>query len=58
MYGALVQSESETDFLLLNNRTKLNKIFSRHIPGRDGRITPQEVTKFCKNVRIFPVIIT
>ncbi|CAG9329765.1 unnamed protein product [Blepharisma stoltei] len=57
MYGSLIQSENETDPLLLINRSKLNKIFSRHIPGRDGKISPQEVIKFCKNVRIFPDLI-
>ena len=44
------------DGLLLNNRNRLKELFLKLTPTRDGCISLQELTKFFKNVRIYPVM--
>ena len=46
------------DGLLLNNRNRLKDLFLKLSPSRDGSISLQELTKFLKNVRIYPVYFT
>lgn len=47
--------DKEADSILLSNRSKLKKIFTKHLPNREGRIAIQELIKFCSNVRILQV---
>lgn len=47
--------DKEADSILLSNRSKFKKIFSKHLPNREGKITLQEFLKFCQNVRILQV---
>ena len=44
------------DGLLLNNRNRLKELFLKLSPTRDGYISLQDLTKFFKNVRIYPVM--
>jgi len=50
--------EREADMLIINNRQKLRKIFQLHAPSKQGKISLQEFTKFCKNLKIFPDLIS
>jgi Ca2+-binding EF-hand superfamily protein len=43
------------DGLLLNNRNRLKDLFLKLTPNKDGHISLQDLTKFLKNVRIYPV---
>jgi hypothetical protein len=52
---SLSTAEKDSDSALINNRAKFKKIFGKHLPNREGKITLQEFTKFCQNVRILPV---
>ena len=47
--------DKDSDINLINNRMKFKKIFGKHLPNREGKITLQEFFKFCQNVRILPV---
>lgn len=49
-------SVSKDPKLLLDlNRQRLKKIFSRLHPSKDGRISFVDITKFCRNARLYPV---
>ena len=43
------------DGLQLNNRNRLKDLFLKLSPSRDGSISLSELTKFLKNVKIYPV---
>lgn len=48
----------DPDSLFELNRHKLKKVFSKHFPNKEGRITFSEFTRFCKNSRIHPDLVT
>ena len=52
------QTQATEACLLTLNRAKFRKIFSRHNPDRDGKISFAEFSKFSKNVKIFPDLVT
>lgn len=52
------RSSSDPDILFELNRHKLKKVFSKHFPNKEGRITFSEFTRFCKNSRIHPDLVT
>ncbi|OMJ71055.1 hypothetical protein SteCoe_30835 [Stentor coeruleus] len=55
---SLAYPDKDSDSVLLSNRTKFKKIFSKHLPNREGKISLQEFLKFCQNVRILQDLIS
>ena len=37
------------------NRSRLRRIYMKHISNKEGKITPAEFQKFCRQSKIFPV---
>jgi hypothetical protein len=52
------RSDFDPDSLFELNRHKLKKVFAKHFPDKEGRITFAEFTRFCKSARIHPDLVT
>ena len=46
--------QGDLDSLFELNRSRLKKVFAKHFPSKEGKMSYAEFCKFCKNARIHP----